>query len=96
MASRITIYGKPGDKNTERLRREMRVMSLEYNFQDIAKNPAVLQRLSDMGEDMTVLPKIEVALNRDSGSVFLSNPDAATLRRTLYSEDVFGITSYWI
>ena len=71
MATRITIYGKTGDKNTERLRREMRVMSMEYHFQDVAKNPASLQRLAELGEEAIVLPKVEVTLPNAGGSVFL-------------------------
>ena len=46
MASRITIYGTQGDKDTERLRREMRVLSMNYNFLDINKNPGAAAHLS--------------------------------------------------
>jgi len=96
MASRITIYGTKGDKDTERLRREMRVLSMNYNFEDIKKNPAAIKHLSEIGEDNAVYPKVEVELTDTPGSVILANPDAGTLRRTLFSEAVFGITSYWI
>ncbi len=96
MASRITIYGTQGDKDTERLRREMRVLSMNYNFLDINKNPGAAAHLSELGVTNDKFPKVEVELAETNGSVVLANPDAATLRRTLFSESVFGITSYWI
>jgi hypothetical protein len=96
MASRITIYGTKGDKDTERLRREMRVLSMNYNFEDIKKNPAAIVRLAEQTDGSSVYPKVEVELSETDGFVVLANPDASTLRRTLFSESVFGITSYWI
>ena len=96
MGSRITIYGTKGDKDTERLRREMRVLSMSYKFEDVTKNPGATRHLSEIGEANAVYPKVEVALTDTSGFVVLANPDAATLRRTLFAESVFGITSYWI
>ena len=97
MANRVTIYGKKGDKATEILRREMRTMSLNYDFCDIAANPASLDRLRQaMIDDVERFPKVEVSCANSSGSVFLSNPDLTTLRQTLYGEDILGITSFWI
>jgi hypothetical protein len=96
MASRITIYGTSGEKDTERLRREMKVLSMTYNFEDIKKNPGSVNHLLEMGEEPTAYPKVEIELTDTPGSVILANPDAATLRRSLFSEAVFGITSYWI
>jgi hypothetical protein len=96
MASTITIYGKNGEKDTERLRREMRILSMNYRFEDIAKNPGAVAHLSEIGEVSPTYPKVEVELTETPGTVVLANPDAATLRRTLFSETVFGITSYWI
>jgi hypothetical protein len=96
MASRITIYGTKGDKDTERLRREMRVLSMNYNFEDINKNPAAVKHLSEISESSSSFPKVEVELDETNASVVLANPDAATLRRALFSESIFGITSYWI
>ncbi len=96
MASRITIYGTHGDKDTERLRREMKILSMTYNFEDVKKNPGSVRHLVEIGEDTAVYPKVEIQLAETQGSVILANPDAATLRRSLFSEAVFGITSYWI
>jgi hypothetical protein len=96
MSSRITIYGTKGDRDTERLRREMRVLSMNYEFEDIKKNPGAVTHLSAIGENNAVYPKVEVQLADADGSVVLANPDAATLRRALFTESVFGITSYWI
>jgi hypothetical protein len=96
MASRITIYGTKGEKDTERLRREMNVLSMNYNFTDIKQNPDAVKHLAEIGEVTPAFPKVEVELVDTSGYVVLANPDAATLRRTLFAESVFGITSYWI
>lgn len=96
MANRITIYGKKGDVATERLRREMRSMSLNYNFFDVVKTPAALDRLRAELGDVEHLPKVEVMRAYATGSVYLSNPDLNTLRQILYAEEVLGITSYWI
>jgi hypothetical protein len=96
MASRITIYGTNGEKDTERLRREMKILSMTYNFEDVKKNPGAVRHLVDLGEEPAAFPKIEIQLDETPGSVILTNPDAATLRRSLFSEAVFGITSYWI
>jgi hypothetical protein len=97
MANRITIYGKTGEPATETLRREMRSMSLDYDFHDIAKTPRVVDRLRGLlGEDAESFPKVEVVRADNPGSVFLSNPDLGTLRQTLYAEEVLGITSFWI
>ncbi len=96
MASRVSIYGKAGDPNTEKLRREMRSMSMTYNFYDVGKNQTAVKRLEQLGTDAQVLPKVEVVCANNPGSVILTNPDVATFRQTLYAEDVLGITSYWI
>jgi hypothetical protein len=97
MANRVTIYGKNGDAATERLRREMRTMSLNYDFYDVVARPDVLDRLrNQLNEDVERFPKVEVACANNPGSVFLSNPDLNTLRQTLYGEDILGITSFWI
>ena len=96
MSSRITIYGTKGEKETERLCREMKILSMTYNFQDIKKNPGAANHLVEIGENTSTFPKVEIQLAETSGSVVLANPDASTLRRSLFSESVFGITSYWI
>jgi hypothetical protein len=97
MANRVTIYGAKGDKATEILRREMRTMSLNYDFYDVVAQPAVRERLrTQLNEDIERFPKVEVACANTNGSVFLSNPDLNTLRQTLYGEDILGITSFWI
>ncbi len=96
MPNRITIYGKVGEKNTERLRREMRSMSLNYNFFDVTKSPEALAKIQSRSVDLEGFPKVEVALANNPGSVVLTNPDLNTLRQTLYAEEVLGITSYWI
>ena len=96
MANRISIYGRAGEKNTERLRRELRSMSLTYDFYDIVRQPQASERLVEAGIDPQALPKVEVACAYNPGSVFLSNPDVETLRQTLYSEEVLGVTSFWI
>ena len=96
MASRITIYGKPGDKATERLRREMRSMSLDCNFLDIRKESVGLEKIQAETGDATVFPKVAITCAHAPGSVYLTNPDLYTLRQTLYAEEVLGITSFWI
>ena len=96
MSNRITIYGKQGDKQTERLLRELRSMSLTYDFTDTAKQPSSLQRLHDLGIGDTDLPRVEISCAYNAGSVFLTNPDTDTLRQTLYAEEVLGVTSYWV
>jgi hypothetical protein len=96
MANRISIYGRKGDPATEKLRREMRSMSLNYNFYDVAKQPQVLDRLRTELGDPGKFPKVEVVCANNPGSVFMTNPDLNTLRQTLYSEEVLGITSFWI
>jgi len=96
MASRITIYGNPAQPDVRRLQREMNVMTVEYEIADPRKDARASRRLqAELGEG-TALPLVEVQRADDQGSVFLTNPDASTLRQCLYSEEILSITSYWL
>jgi len=96
MASRITIYGNPVQPDVRRLKREMSVMYVEYDLSDPRKDDRAARRLqTELGSAVT-LPLVEVLRADDQGSVFLTNPDAATLRQCLYSEEILSITSYWL
>jgi len=96
MASRITIYGNPAQPDVRRLKREMSVMYVEYDLTDPRKDTRAAHRLqTELGSAVT-LPLVEVLRADDQGSVFLTNPDAATLRQCLYSEEILSITSYWL
>ena len=96
MASRITIYGNPAQPDVRRLKREMRVMYVEYDLSDPRKDERAARRLqAELGGAVT-LPLVEVLRADDQGSVYLTNPDAATLRQCLYSEEILSITSYWL
>lgn len=96
MANRVSVYGKPGDARTEILRRELRSMSLTYNFYDIAKQPQAAERAYAAGSTDPVFPKVEIACANNPGTVFLTDPDVTTLRQQLYAEDILGVTSYWV
>ena len=96
MASRITVYGNPASADVRRLKREMSVMYVEYDLADPRKDDRAALRLSQMGDAAPKLPVVEVLRGDDQGSVFLTNPDAATLRQCLYSEEILSITSYWL
>jgi hypothetical protein len=96
MPTRISIYGRKGERETERLRREMRSMSVDYNFYDVKAQPESLKRLEALVSDTRQLPKVAVSCAQNPGSVILTNPDSDQLRQTLYSEDVLAVTSYWI
>lgn len=96
MASRITIYGNPAQPDVRRLKREMSVMYVEYDLSDPRKDDRAARRLqAELGGSVT-LPLVEVLRADDQGSVYLTNPDAATLRQCLYSEEILSITSYWL
>jgi hypothetical protein len=96
MASRITIYGNPVQPDVRRLKREMSVMYVEYDLSDPRKDDRAARRLqTELGSAVT-LPLVEVLRADDQGSVFLTNPDAATLRQCLHSEEILSITSYWL
>ena len=96
MASRITIYGNPAQPDVRRLKREMSVMYVEYELSDPRKDERAARRLqTELGGSVT-LPLVEVLRADDQGSVYLTNPDAATLRQCLYSEEILSITSYWL
>ena len=96
MASRITIYGSPAQPDVRRLKREMSVMYVEYDLSDPRKDERAARRLqTELGGSVT-LPLVEVLRADDQGSVYLTNPDAATLRQCLYSEEILSITSYWL
>jgi len=96
MASRITIYGNPAQPDVRRLKREMSVMYVEYDLADPRKDARAARHLqTEMGSAVT-LPLVEVLRADDQGSVFLTNPDAATLRQCLHSEEILSITSYWL
>ncbi|HEY3331313.1 MAG TPA: hypothetical protein VGK19_14890 [Capsulimonadaceae bacterium] len=96
MANRVSIYGKPGETHTERLRRELRSMSLTYNFYDIASQPAAATRAYEAGSTDPIFPKVEIVCANNPGTVFLTNPDVDTLRQQLYAEEILGVTSYWV
>ncbi len=96
MASRITIYGNPAQPDVRRLKREMSVMYVEYDLTDPRKDERAARRLqSELGGSVT-LPLVEVLRADDQGSVYLTNPDAATLRQCLHSEEILSVTSYWL
>jgi len=96
MASRITIYGNPAQPDVRRLKREMSVMYVEYELSDPRKDERAARRLqAELGGAVT-LPLVEVLRADDQGSVYLTNPDAATLRQCLYSEEILSITAYWL
>jgi hypothetical protein len=97
MASRITIYGNPAAPDVRRLQREMNVLYVEFETADPRKDARAAHRLqTELGGDPFTLPLVEVLRADDQGSVFLANPDAATLRQCLHSEDILSITSYWL
>ncbi len=96
MASRITIYGSPVHPDVRRLKREMSVMYVEYDLADPRKDDRAARRLQSELGSAVILPLVEVLRADDQGSVFLTNPDAATLRQCLYSEEILSITSYWL
>lgn len=96
MASRITIYGNPAQPDVRRLQREMNVMYVEYDLADPRKDARAARRLQTELGDAPTLPLVEVQRADDQGSVYLPNPDAATLRQCLYSEEILSITSYWL
>ena len=96
MANRITIYGQSGERNTKRIQRELGSLSLNYDFYDVTKQPQQVERLKELGAITDVFPKVEITCNHAAGSVFLSNPDTETLKQQLYTEDVLGVTSYWV
>ncbi len=51
MASRITIYGSPAHKDVRRLRREMNVLTLEYDLADPRKDARAARRLqTELGD----------------------------------------------
>lgn len=96
MASRITIYGNPAQPDVRRLKREMSVMYVEYDLSDPRKDERAARRLqTELGGSVT-LPLVEVLRADDQGSVYLTNPDAATLRQCLHSEEILSVTSYWL
>ena len=95
MANRITIYGIPSDRDSKRLKREMNVMTLEYEFVEPAKDPRASTRLNEWNAGAR-LPIVEVTRRDDQGSVFMTNPDEPTLRQCLHSEGILSITSYWV
>ena len=96
MASRITIYGNPAQPDVRRLKREMSVMYVEYELTDPRKDDRAARRLqTELGGAVT-LPLVEVLRADDQGSVYLTNPDAATLRQCLHSEEILSVTSYWL
>lgn len=96
MASRVTIYGTKNDQDTKRLRREMNVMFVEYEWTDPTNDSKAKLKLSDWTDTNPTLPVVEVQRGDDRGSVFLKNPDEPTLRQCLYSEGIVSVTSYWI
>ena len=96
MASRVTVYGRTNDRNTERIRKNLDELSLSYRFFDIKKHPDVVKRVADAGEDTSHFPKVEVICANRPGAVWVTNPDTETLQQTLYGEDVLGVTSFWI
>ncbi|MBV9852318.1 MAG: hypothetical protein JO250_21850 [Armatimonadetes bacterium] len=96
MASRITLYGKPNHPDVKRLKREMKVMYVEYDVRDPAEDARARQRLADELGAVPAVPIVEVKRADGDGSVFLVNPDEPTLRQSLYSEDILSITAYWV
>ena len=71
-------------------------MYVEYESSDPRKDTRAAQRLqTELGSSVT-FPLVEVLRADDQGSVFLTNPDAATLRQCLHSEEILSITSYWL
>ncbi|MDR3710911.1 MAG: hypothetical protein P4L33_21630 [Capsulimonadaceae bacterium] len=87
MANRVCVYGIPGERDTERILRELYSMSLNYDFYGAECLP---------GEVVQALPRVEIACGADGGTVAIENPDAETLRQTLYAHDILGVTSYWV
>lgn len=96
MASRVTVYGRSKDLNTQRVRKNLDELSLTYKFFDIGKQPDVVDRIAAAGEDTSRFPKVEVVCANRPGAVWVTNPDTETLQQTLYAEDVLGVTSFWI
>ena len=96
MASRITIYGSPADRDVKRLQREMNVMYVEYAQVDPRKDPRADRRLAEWSEPNQTLPIVEIEREDGLGSLFLTNPDEPTLRQSLYSEGILSITAYWV
>jgi arsenate reductase-like glutaredoxin family protein len=95
MASRVTIYGNPGSPDIKRLKREMNVMFVEYEFADPEKDKKAQARLAEWGE-IKSWPVVEIVRNDSDGSVFLTNPSEPDLRTSLYSEGILSVNSYWI
>ena len=93
MANRIKVYGQSGERNTKRIQSELGSLSLSYDFHDITRQPEYIDRLKEMGAITDMYPKVEITANHADGSVLLTNPDTETLKQTLYSEDVLGVTS---
>ncbi len=97
MASRITIYGNPANKDVRRLQREMNALYVECELRDPRKDDRAARRLqSELGGDSIPLPVVEVLREDDQGSLYLTNPDEPTLRQSLHSEGILSITSYWL
>ena len=96
MSNRVSIYGRSGERQTELIRREMRSMSLSYDFYDIAKQPQFIERIIEAGATEPDFPKVQISCGGDDGSVILTKPDVNTLRQMLYAQDVLGVTSYWV
>ena len=96
MASRITIYGKPENPDIKRLKREMNVMFVEYEFADPEKDARAQRRLAEWGEEIKKWPVVEIQRQDENGSVFLTNPTEPALRSSLYSEGILTVNSYWI
>lgn len=70
-------------------------MALNYNFYDVTKQPALVDKLKGLDTSSDIYPKVEIVC-QSNGSVYLSNPDTETLMQTLYAEDVLGVTSFWV
>ncbi len=96
MASRITLYGSANHPDIKRLQREMNVMYVDYNQTDPRKDARAQSHLAEQIGEVKTLPLVEVQRAEGSGSVFLTNPDEPTLRQCLYSEEILGITAYWL
>ncbi len=97
MASRITIYGNAAHKDVRRLRREMNVLTLEYDLADPRKDARAAKRLqTELGDQAIALPLVEIQREDDQGCLYLTNPDEPTLRQSLYSEGILSVTSYWL
>lgn len=96
MANRVSVYGRAGEAQTERIRRELRSMSLTYDFYDISRTPDVAEKIFAEGATEPEFPKVRIEAAGDDAALFLSRPDADTLRQVLYAQDVLGVTSYWV